>query len=72
MISDTIDQAAERFGVPVRVITRGGFWKGRRVTQAREWIVQNHPDVSHRRLAKELGYADHTAVLKMRARMVQI
>lgn len=70
MISDTINQAAERFGVPVEHFTKGGFWKYRKLTRAREWVVSQHSDLSTVALAEMLGYSDHTAIVRMRARMV--
>lgn len=68
-IESTIVQAAAKFGVSVEDITRGGFRKNRTLTAAREWIVASLPEISNRKLAKELGYSDHSSVLYMRRRI---
>lgn len=68
-IHDSILHAERLFGVPERAITRGGFLKYSAVVTAREWVVGQHPELSTPVIARHLGYADHTAVVKMRKRM---
>lgn len=68
-IDETIEKAAELFQVRVRDITAGGRIKTPRVIVAREWVIQQFPDMSANQLAKHLGYCNHTVILAARKRL---
>ena len=65
-INDTLVKASEQFGIPVAVITRGGFRKGGNVTKAREWVVCQHPDAGCGELMRALNYASHRSIVRIR------
>lgn len=67
-IDSTIQQAAERFGVPSKAITRGGFNKSRSIVRARDWIIGQHPEMSTVAIGRALNL-DHSTVSLARIRI---
>lgn len=66
---ELILQASSLFEIPEGVLVQGGVTKVPNLVRAREWICEQLPHMSHGRLARVLGYSNHTAVIHMRNRI---
>lgn len=67
-IEETINEAASRFGVTVTEILSGRHRRAH-VICAREWIIEQHPNVSDNALSKALHLKTHSTVTYARQRI---
>ena len=65
-IEETLEQAAKLFGISVAAITHGGGIKGGVITAAREWVVNQHPELGTGELMRALNYKSHASIILIR------
>ena len=69
MITDTIAQAAAKFGVAAADILSGRRCRNAHVLVAREWIIAQHGEMSDNALSKAMGFKNHSSVTNARRRI---
>lgn len=67
-IDQTIEAAATKFGVTPLMIRSPR--KGGAITEARKWIVAQHPEKSCWTLARALGMTSHGQIIRYRKSFV--